>query len=84
MYILLIILLWLLAFRFWLKVWTQEKETLDKFAMKDWLLNLDKVTRLEIISTTRDYVNHEVSNCKVSLQDKERTLKVFITNKHDA
>jgi len=81
MYILPILLFCLWAFRFWLKVWSKEQETLDKFAMKDWLLNLDKVTRLEVISHTREYQNHEVSNCKVSLQDKERTLKVFITNK---
>lgn len=81
MYILIVILLTFVSFRWWLKLWNQEKETLDKFAMKDWLLNLDKVTRLEVISHTREYQNHEVSNCKVSLQDKERTLKVFITNK---
>lgn len=81
MFTLIIILFCLWAFRFWLKVWSKEQETLDKFAMKDWLLNLDKVTRLEVISHTREYQNHEVSNCKVSLQDKERTLKVFITNK---
>lgn len=81
MFTLIIILFCLLAFRFWLKVWSKEQETLDKFAMKDWLLNLDKVTRLEVISHTREYQNHDVSNCKVSLQDKERTLKVFITNK---
>ncbi len=81
MFTLIIILFCLWAFRFWLKVWSKEQETLDKFAMKDWLLNLDKVTRLEVISHTREYQNHDVSNCKVSLQDKERTLKVFITNK---
>ena len=76
-----IALLCFLAFRFWLMVWYKEHESIDKLSMKDWLLNLDKVTRLEVISHTREYQNHEVSNCKVSLQDKERTLKVFITNK---
>lgn len=59
--------------------WQANKETPDKLVMKDWLLNLDKVTRLEVISDTREYQNHLVRNCKVSLQDKERTLKIFIT-----
>ncbi len=72
------ILFWVVSFIAWYTEWGKTK-SLDKFTMKDWLLNLDKVTRLEVISDTREYQNHLVRNCKVSLQDKERTLKIFIT-----
>ena len=70
------IIFWAILFH----IWFVEGKKIEKFHMKDSLLNLDKVTRLEVISNTREYQNHNVKNCQLSLQDKEKTLKVFISN----
>ena len=46
-------------------------ETMDKYA---------KVTRLEVIDETgRAYTHHEVRVLQFSLQDDDRTLKIFVT-----
>ena len=40
----------------------------------------DKITRLEIIEANngRVYVNRDLSNIEFSLQDDDRTLKIFV------
>ena len=44
----------------------------------------EKVTRVEVIDDTgRAYTNWNVSDLQFSLQDDERTLKVFIVGKKD-
>jgi hypothetical protein len=45
-------------------------------------MKTEKVTRVEIIDDEgRQYVNTNTSNVKLSLQDEERTLKIFINNR---
>ena len=49
-------------------------------------MKIDKVTRVEVIDETgRAYVRYLEDDQKVvsSLQDDERTLKVFINRKHE-
>lgn len=42
------------------------------------------VTRLEIIDETgRVYVNRNIKSSEVIMQDDNRTMKIFITNKKD-
>ena len=44
----------------------------------------EKVTRVEVIDDTgRAYTNWNVRDLQFSLQDDERTLKVFIVGKKD-
>lgn len=44
-------------------------------------MDTSKVTRLEIIDQNgRLFTNHNVSNVELSMQDEERTLKIFILN----
>ena len=52
--------------------------------MKKLNEKLERVTRVEIIDDTgRKYVNWEVDNVIISLQDAGRTMKIFIDNKED-
>jgi hypothetical protein len=49
----------------------------------DWFLQqaFPKVTRVEVIdSSGRSYVKYDVSDVSISLQDDDRTLKVFLKN----
>ena len=49
----------------------------------DWFLQqtFPNVTRVEVIdSNGRTYVKYGVSDVSISLQDNERTLKVFLKN----
>jgi hypothetical protein len=40
-----------------------------------------KVTRVEVVdSSGRSYVKYDVSDVSISLQDDDRTLKVFLKN----
>jgi len=42
-------------------------------------LDVSKVTRLEVIDENgRSYVKYHISDVKFSLQDDERTLKIFL------
>ena len=46
----------------------------------DFLKNYPNVNRLEIIDDNgRVYINYDVSNVQVSLQDDGQTLKVFLS-----
>ncbi|GAB5389585.1 MAG: hypothetical protein Alpg2KO_25530 [Alphaproteobacteria bacterium] len=41
--------------------------------------NLDKVTRVEVIDDEgRSYTRHNVQDIQFSLQDDDRTLKIFL------
>ena len=52
--------------------------------MKKLNEKLERVTRVEVIDDTdRKYVNWEVDNVIISLQDAGRTMKIFIDNKED-
>ena len=45
------------------------------------IVNLTDITRLEVIDKFgRSYVNHNVADIDVSLQDTGRTLKIFVKN----
>ena len=47
-------------------------------------LDVSKVTRLEVIDENgRSYVKYHISDVKFSLQDDERTLKIFLEVKTD-
>ena len=49
----------------------------------NWFLKylFPKVTRVEVIdSDGRSYVKYNVSDVSISVQDEERTLKVFLKN----
>lgn len=49
----------------------------------DWFLQqkFPNVTRVEVIdSSGRSYVKYAVSDVSISVQDDERTLKVFLKN----
>jgi hypothetical protein len=49
----------------------------------DWFLQqtFPNVTRVEVIdSSGRSYVKYNTSDVSISLQDDERTLKVFLKN----
>ena len=49
--------------------------------MKKLNEKLERVTRVEVIDDTgRKYVNWEVDNVIISLQDAGRTMKIFIDN----
>ena len=42
-------------------------------------LDVSKVTRLEVIDENgRRYVKYQISDIKFSLQDDDRTLKIFL------
>ena len=42
-------------------------------------LDVSKVTRLEVIDENgRSYVKYKISDIKFSLQDDDRTLKIFL------
>ena len=44
--------------------------------------NLDKINRVEVIDETgRAYTNYTVKEAKLSFQDDDRTLKIFIKTK---
>lgn len=44
--------------------------------------NFEKVTRVEIIDAQgRSYVKYGVTAVDISLQDDDRTLKIFLTEK---
>lgn len=50
---------------------------------KDWFTKymFPKVTRVEVIdSSGRSYIKYDVKDVSISLQDDERTLKVFLSN----
>lgn len=49
---------------------------------KDTLQNLPKVTRVEVISTGkgRVYVNMDCKDVQISMQDNERTIKIFLSD----
>ncbi len=52
----------------------------------DWFLQqkFPEVTRVEVIdSNGRAYVKYKVSNVSISVQDNERTLKVFLKNENE-
>jgi hypothetical protein len=50
---------------------------LEKEHMND--LDVSKVTRLEVIDENgRSYVKYHISDVKFSLQDDDRTLKIFL------
>jgi hypothetical protein len=45
------------------------------------LVEFKEVTRIELIrNAKRLYVTHSVKNVKISLQDNNRTLKIFFEN----
>jgi hypothetical protein len=51
---------------------------LKKYIHKDCLIHLPTITRVELIDETgRLIIKHNVE-CRISIQDNERTLKVFI------
>ncbi len=45
--------------------------------------DLSKVTRLEVISNTtgRDHIALGIENIKISMQDDDRTMKIFVEYK---
>jgi hypothetical protein len=46
----------------------------------DFIRNYSKVTRVEVITSNgREFVQYDCSNVQVSIQDDERTLKVFLS-----
>ena len=46
----------------------------------DSIRNYSKVTRVEVITSNgREFVQYDCSNVQVSIQDDERTLKVFLS-----
>ena len=53
----------------------------DETAMKtEFKIPTDKITRLEVIeyNNGRAYVNMKATNIEFSLQDDDRTLKIFV------
>lgn len=47
-------------------------------------LTIDEITRLEIIDHTgRVYTNWKVGSLELSIQDNDRTLKIFVTKQDD-
>jgi hypothetical protein len=50
-----------------------------KLGNKITLPDLDKVTRVEVIDKNgRSYVNHDVNNVYIDMQDDIQTLKLFV------
>lgn len=81
---------WFWIYTLYAKLVINQKETMDKQKMLieemmdylDGTKSCEKVTRLEIISQAgREYVNMDVSNVEIDLQDKQATMKVFIETK---
>ena len=49
--------------------------------MTDFIESFPLVTRVEVITDAgREFVRYECSNVQVSLQDDERTIKVFLVS----
>ncbi len=50
--------------------------------MKDELLDLKDVTRVEVIDETgRVYTRHNIDIVKLAVQDDGRTIKIFVSNR---
>lgn len=50
---------------------------------KDTIKSLPKVTRVEVIGKGREYVNMNCKNVQISMQDNERTIKIFLYHAED-
>jgi hypothetical protein len=52
--------------------------------MKDQLLTLHDVTRVEIIDEKgREYTRHNIDVVKLAVQDNGKTIKIFVSSKKD-
>ena len=50
----------------------------------DFVKNYPEVTRVEVITSYgRDFVRHECSDVRVSLQDDGQTIKVFLVSTYN-
>ena len=51
----------------------------QQLSQRDLMINFPKVTRVEVIDNDgRRYVKYNVKSVNLSLQDDERTLKLFV------
>ncbi len=68
-------------FERWLERNCNKEREKELKAWEDGEIDLKKITRLEVISGQRDYTNYNVEVRDISMQDNNRTMKIFISER---